>query len=80
MCNRFNLYIENKNILSSTQFGFRKGISTKDAIFLLLDNAYNSIDSSEYLAVLNILVLDTVNHYILVQNLNRLGFRGIILN
>ena len=50
MYNRLNSYIENNNILSSTQFGFRKGIDTEDAILEFLDDAFNSINKSEYLA------------------------------
>ena len=46
MCNRLNSYIENNNILSSTQFGFRKGVSTEDAILEFLDDAYNTINKA----------------------------------
>ena len=69
MSNRLNSYIENNNILSSKQFGFRKGISTGDAILDFLDNVYNSINMSKHLAAVYLdlpKVFDTVNHNILL--------------
>ena len=81
MCSRLNFYIENNNILSSAQFGFRKGISTEDAILDFLDDTYNSINKSEYLAAecLDLSkAVDTVNHYLHLGKLHHLWFREIV--
>ena len=81
MCNRLNSYIENKNILSSPQFGYRKGISTEDAILEFLDDAYNSINNSQYLvAIFAVLskAFNTVIRDILLGKLHHLGFERLV--
>ena len=82
MCIRLNSYIEKNNILSSTQFGFRKGISTEGAILEFLDDAYNSINKSEYLAAVCFdlsKAFDTVNHNILPGSFIILGLEGLYM-
>lgn len=45
---RLILYLENNNILSEAQFGFRKGQFTSAAIFNFLEQILRAVDSSQY--------------------------------
>jgi hypothetical protein len=43
--NRLIQYLNNNNILNSQQFGFRKKLSTEDAIFRLTHEILNALNS-----------------------------------
>ena len=61
------------NIISSSQFGFRKGLSTLDAIENLQKTIINSLISNKFCVGLCIdlkKASDTVNHEILLNSLN----------
>jgi hypothetical protein len=72
-------FLDKYKILSKHQFGFRSGSSTSDAVLQFLDFAYESLNRSDYL-IGNFLdfskAFDTVNHTILLEKMNKLGFRG----
>lgn len=71
-------YLEKYKLLSSSQYGFRKGKSTQDAIANLVSEIYCALDSREKsLAVFIDLkkAFDTVCHTELLATLNNLGFR-----
>ena len=81
--NRLLCFIDQRNILSSSQYGFRKNISTSMALLDLVDKISNSIENSEY--TLGIFLdlakaFDTVNHTILLTKLYHYGIRGIPYN
>ena len=72
-------HIEMNNILSAHQFGFRKHMSTRDAIIHLTEFIYDSLDGKN--SCLNVFIdysraFDTVNHNILLNKLNRYGVQG----
>lgn len=76
-------FLNKHKIISDRQFGFREGISTENAIAYLTNNIYKGIDNSkEVLCVFLDLAkaFDTVNHKILLNTLDKVGFRGVSLN
>jgi hypothetical protein len=48
MCQRVESFIESNHILSSSQYGFRKGYSTQHAILDILNTVQSNMDNSLY--------------------------------
>lgn len=76
---RIESFLERFQILSDNQFGFRTGMSTEDALVYLTKNIYNNLDNNK--AILGVFLdlakaFDTVDHEILIQKLENIGFRG----
>ena len=78
--NRILSYLNERNILSDSQFGFRKNHSTEYALSILYDRLSNAIDNNEYTAGIFLdlsKAFDTVNHQILLEKLNHYAIRGV---
>ena len=76
---RMLLFVERSSILSPTQFGFRKGFSTKDAVFFLFTLLENIKIQNRKSCVIQLdlsKAFDTVSHDKLISILTSLGFRG----
>ena len=83
MTDRMNSFITNNNLISVTQFGFRSGRSTIDAALEFINGTVDAVDSKGYnIAIFLDLkkAFDTVNHRVLLKKMERVGFRGMVLN
>ena len=76
-------FLENNDILSDKQNGFRKGLCTVSAVADLTDHLFSAINKSE--TSLSIFVdlrkaFDTVCHNILCRKIEKYGLRGKVLD
>ena len=81
--NRMIDFIEKNNILSETQFGFRKGFSTEAAIIQFIDEIHKGLNDRQYTAAVFMdlsKAFDVLDHEILKLKLEHYGFRGIFLD
>jgi len=77
---RLNDFIKHNNLEDMTQYGYKKGIGTQDAIFKFTNEASMALDKNEYLIVLFVdlrKAFDLVNHDVLLYKLRMLGIKGI---
>ena len=75
-------YLENNNILSKSQFGYRKRHSTELATLLLTDEIGREIDSGKLVGAIFIdlsKAFDTLSHSILISKMQSYGIRGAAL-
>ncbi|XP_059062699.1 uncharacterized protein LOC131855443 [Achroia grisella] len=76
-------YLENQNLLSPKQFGFRSGKSTEDAVSLLITTITSKLDQGlQCVGVFLDLAkaFDTVSNKLLLKKLEKSGVRGLALN
>lgn len=81
--NRIINYLNAFNILSNSQYGFRQGKSTEDAILELTKNITNSIDNKRKTLCIFLdlkKAFDTVSVPILLRKLEKVGIRGSFFN
>lgn len=81
--NRMLKFLKKIRFLSNKQFGFKKHMSTEDALLDFCTNIFVGLDQKKNCAGLFIDItkaFDTVNHDILIHKLYRAGFRGFILD
>ena len=72
-------FLEEKNMLSATQFGFRKKRNTETAATLFLDQIRQNIDSGQMTGAIFIdlsKAFDTLSHAQIIKNLPSYGIRG----
>lgn len=77
--NRMEKFLNKFNIITSHQFGFRKGKGTSDALSSLTDYVYEGMNDKKHTVALFVdlcKAYDTVDHSILLSKLYKYGFRG----
>ena len=80
---RLYKFLTDNNLLNPNQFGFRKGYSTEYAIIQSCDKIINTSAKKEHIIGIFLdlsKAFDTIDHKILINKLNKLGIRGIILS
>ncbi len=83
MFSRVLSFLENENIIYSKQFGFRPKHSTNHALINITEQIKEAIDNGQFACGVFVdfqKAFDTVNHDILLKNLERYGIRGPALN
>ena len=78
--NRLMSFINDKQILNNSQFGFRKNMSTAMAIIELVEEITTAIDEGKTTVGVFInfkKAFDTVDHNILAKKLEHYGIRGL---
>ena len=71
--NQLTVYLEKNNLLSSRQFGFRKGKSTELAATLFFDDVHRAMDRGELTGTIFIdlsKAFDTASHSVLLSKLS----------
>lgn len=79
---RLTNYLETFDILTKSQYGFRSKISTEDAVKELLNNIVNSLETNKKCLTVFLdlaKAFDTVDHAKLLNRLEDINIRGIVL-
>ena len=79
---RISNFLNKFNILNDNQYGFRKNLSTADALSDVLESVNTNLENLENCAIVSIdlrKAFDTLDHDILINKLYIYGIRGIAL-
>ena len=79
---KLDRYVESNNLLPATQFGFRRGLGTCDALLTLVHDLQSGLDSRSEARVVSLdfsSAFDLVNHSALLFKLESIGVGGNFL-
>ena len=77
---RFNKFIDTNDLLSDSQYGFRRNRSTFLAILELVEEISSAIDKKDYTIGVFIDLrkgFDTIDHNLLLKKLEHFGVKGL---
>ncbi|MBM3206904.1 MAG: reverse transcriptase family protein, partial [Candidatus Staskawiczbacteria bacterium] len=80
---RLESFVAKNNLITDSQFGFRTGRSTSMAIIETIEAITHALDQKKYAAGVFLDIkkaFDTVDHKLLLDKLERMGVRGIVLD
>ena len=80
--NKMINFLDKFNILSDTQYGFRKNMSTETTLLKFIDFIHNGLNKKENVGAIYMdlsKAFDVMNHKILEHKLEHYGFRGSFL-
>ena len=83
MFTRLNNFLDQQNMISCKQFGFRKGKSTSDAILNFLSTIFSDLESGKIPVGICFdlsRAFDSINHDILIKKLHSLGIKNNNVN
>ena len=79
VCSRLSIFLENNDILTPNQYGFRKNHSTLHPMLHFLNHISNSLDKKQHsIAIFCDLrkAFDSCNHSILLKKLDKIGIKN----
>ena len=74
-------FLDKYKVLSNSQFGFRKNMSTETALLKFIDLIHDGLNNIENAGAIYMdlsKAFDVMNHKILEQKLEHYGFRGCV--
>ena len=80
MVKRLTSFLNQNNVLSKHQYGFRKNRSTELAIIDFIDKITKAMDNGKFSIGIFLdlsKAFDTINHKILIKKLEHYGIRGV---
>lgn len=80
LLSRINSFIRHIKLEDNTQYGFKKGIGTNDAIFKFLHEIISGLDDNKICIVVFVdlkKAFDFVNHEVLLFKLDKIGIKGV---
>ena len=81
MVKRLTKFIDQNNVLSKHQYGFRKNRSAELAVIDFIDKITKAIDEKKFSVGIFLdlsKAFDTINHKILIRKLEHYGIRGVV--
>lgn len=78
---RMDSFIEKHKLLADSQYGFRTGRSTSQALLDLVEHITERTDKNNYPVGVFLdfsKAFDTINHRLLMKKMERYGFRGLV--